>query len=182
VAPPTRRRRPPSRRPHTLSILILRSAFCVQSPETQFFQLFAGWAGPGFRSASYDPAVVRDYGKLGKPPQNTINGAGEIFAAALIRFNEFLGAKLGDPQKGHCIGWRAVVESLRLIEANPHFLQGRDALLGGIDELEQGALIDGPEAAAARAAAREAFARYGMGKNAKSPNASFKGTVGDTTI
>jgi extracellular elastinolytic metalloproteinase len=143
---------------------------------------FAGWAGPGFRSASYDPAVVRDYGKLGKPPQNTINGAGEIFAAALIRFNEFLGAKLGDPQKGHCIGWRAVVESLRLIDANPHFLQGRDALLGGIDELEQGALIDGPEAAAAHAAAREAFARYGMGKNAKSPNASFKGTVGDTTI
>ena len=143
---------------------------------------FADWAGPGFRTASYDPDVPRDYGKLGKPPQNTINGAGEIFAAALIRFNEFLGARLGDVKKGNVIGWRAVIESLRLINANPNFLQGRNALLGGIDELALGNFITGSEAAHARAAAREAFARYGMGKNAKSPDSSFKGTVADTTV
>ena len=142
----------------------------------------ADWAGPGFRTAPYEPNIPRDYGKLGKPPQNTINGAGEIFAAALIRFNEFLGTRLGDVKKGHAIGWRAVIESLRLINANPNFLQGRNALLGGIDELARGNVITSAEATHARAAAREAFAKYGMGKNAKSPDSSFKGTVADTTV
>lgn len=143
---------------------------------------FADWAGPGFRSAPYEPGVVRDYGKLGKPPQNTVNGAGEVFAAALIRFNEFLGERLGDAKRGHCIGWRAVIESLRLINANPNFLQGRDALRGGIDELQHGSVITAAEAADAGAALADAFAKYGMGKNAKSPDASFNGTIADTTV
>lgn len=82
---------------------------------------FADWAGaPKFRTASYDPAVPRDYASIKKT--TPVTHAGEIFAAALIRFNEFLGAKLGNAERGNCIGWRAVIESLRLVEANPHFL------------------------------------------------------------
>jgi len=139
---------------------------------------FADWAGAvNFRTASYDPAVQRDYGKI---KQNTpVTHAGEIFAAALIRFNELLGAKLGDGEKGHGIGWRAVIESLRLIVPNPHFLQGRDALIAAIGEMEHGNLITSSEALLARAAAREGFAKYGMGRNAKSVNSAFGGTTSD---
>lgn len=143
---------------------------------------FADWAGIAARSASYDPAVARDYGRLGKKPHHNVNGAGEIFAAALIRFNEFLGNKINDRARGHCIGWRAVIESLRLITDNPNFLQGREALIGGIGELERGAVITAAEATHARAAAREAFARYGMGRNAQSAGAGFGGTTSDFNV
>ncbi len=143
---------------------------------------FANWAGFAVRSASYDPAVPRDFGRLGRTPNHTVNGAGEIFAAALIRFNELLGASLNNAARGHSIGWRAVIESLRLIRPNPNFLQGRRALLDGITELERGGTITQLEASDARGAAQAAFARYGMGRNAISPTASFGGTTSDFTV
>jgi extracellular elastinolytic metalloproteinase len=140
---------------------------------------FADWAGifDGARSASYAPNVQRDYGAI--KPHMSVNAAGEIFAAALIRFNEFLGQKLGNPDRGHCIGWRAVVESLRIVTGDPHFLQGREALLAAVGELELGAVITPAEAAHARDAAREGFAANGMGRNARSVSAAFGGTTSD---
>lgn len=138
---------------------------------------FGEWAGVTVRD--YAPNVARRYDNLGRAPNRTINGAGEIFAAALIRFNEFLGTRLQNATRGHCIGWRAVVESLRLIEADPHFLQGREALMGAIDGLAADNNISTAEANHARAAAREAFARYGMGRNAGTPNARFGGQTAD---
>ena len=137
---------------------------------------FVDWAGdPTVRSASYAPNVQRDYAKI-KPP---LTHAGEVFAAALIRFNELLGARLGDFEKGHCIGWRAVVESLHHVPPNPTFLQGRDALIDAIDELRIGNVITTVEASHARSAAKEGFAKYGMGKNARSVNAAFGGITSD---
>ena len=158
--------------------ITLRNHYLGASPKYDF----AEWAGnPPPRSASYAPSVARDFANLGKKPNNTVNGAGEIFAAALIRFNERLGDKIANAARGHCIGWRAVVESLRLIKSNPNFLDGRDALLAGIGEIAKAALITATEAAQAQAAAREAFALYGMGRNAKSPSPAFGGTTSDFT-
>lgn len=152
--------------------ITLRNRYLGVNPKYEF----ADWANfPSVRSASYAPSVQRDYAKI-KPP---VTHAGEVFAAALIRFNERLGVMLGDTDKGHCIGWRAVVESLRLIKPNPHFLQGRDALLDGIGELEKGNVITPADAGKARQAAREAFAKYGMGANARSVNAAFGGITSD---
>jgi extracellular elastinolytic metalloproteinase len=131
---------------------------------------FAGWAGTAqpFRSAPYNPAYSGHYGLLGRAPHDTPHGAGEIFAVALIRFNEFLGNALG-ATRGNCIGWRAVVESLRQCKPNnPTFLDARDALFRAITELGKNQ-VTSAEATAAHDAARAAFAQYGMGPNARGP-------------
>lgn len=141
---------------------------------------FAGWAGftKPTRTAPYDPQYPSDFSHLGDSTHTDPHGAGEIFAVALIRFNEKLGVALNDITRGNCIGWRVVVESLRQCKpANPTLLDGRDALFRAIDELAK-QQISVADAASARAAARAAFAQYGMGPNARGP---ASGQMGGTT-
>jgi extracellular elastinolytic metalloproteinase len=132
---------------------------------------FAAWAGSKkpARSAPYDPQYNSHYGNLGKKPHDTPHGAGEIFAVALIRFNELLGNQLGDATLGNCIGWRVVVESLRQCNpANPTLLDGRQAVFRAIDEMAKKQLSTS-EAKAATDAAKQAFAMFGMGPKASGP-------------
>lgn len=136
---------------------------------------FAAWSGSAKRSAAYDLHYSGHYGLLGRPPHDTPHGAGEIFAVALIRFNEFLGEALVDATAGNCLGWRIVVESLRQCHPdNPTLLQGREAVFKAITKLAANQ-ITAAEAAAAHDAARRAFAKYGMGPNASGPASTAYG-------
>jgi extracellular elastinolytic metalloproteinase len=175
--------------------LVLRQSLALSEGWSDYFAItlrnhhlaqrdytFASWAGlqKPARTAPYGVDYPGHYGLLGRSPHDDAHGAGEIFAAALIRFNEFLGAALNDATQGDCIGWRVVVESFRQCNpANPTLLDGRDALFRAITELAKNQL-DARVAGHAREAASRAFAKYGMGPNARGPaSTELRPTVPD---
>ena len=59
-----------------------------------------------------------------------------------------------------------MVDGLKLIPANPTFLEARDAILRALDDLRSVGRITPATHRAARKAAWEAFAHFGMGVNA----------------
>lgn len=142
---------------------------------------FAEWSGSKLvkRSADYDSSYPGHFGLLGKKPHHSSHGAGEVFAVALIRFNELLGQRLGDAVRGDVIGWRAVVESMKHVPSNPNFLEARDALYKAIEAMKNGGSLSASDAADARAAAEAAFLRYRMGPNARSNGTALGGTTPD---
>ncbi|ANM30639.1 hypothetical protein ABI59_15250 [Acidobacteria bacterium Mor1] len=96
--------------------------------------------------------------------------AGQVWAEALLRMNEKIGATLGEAMLGHEIGWQTVVNSLKLI-TNPEvdFIEGARSCLAALD-----ALVDLPISAtgqpllpaashdAARLATESAFKELGI--------------------
>lgn len=145
--------------------------FYRQSPRFTF-GAFASNNASGVRPKPYDQ-VTADFGQLGTPPFNEQHGAGSIFAAALIQMQEELRALLGHAA-GHETGWRLVIASLKKVKANPNFIEARNAILDSI------AALMSPQAAAIEAAIRRAFAQFGMGRNARCDDTSFRGTPDST--
>ncbi len=140
-------------------------------PPRYTFAAYASRKAGGVRPQPYD-AFTAHFGQLGTPPYHEQHGAGSIFAAALIKMHDDLvalpGAALG-PETG----WRLVVASLKKLKANPTFLEARDALLQSV------AGLSSPHAVAIERVIRTAFARFGMGRNARCKNTSFKDIAAD---
>jgi extracellular elastinolytic metalloproteinase len=91
-------------------------------------------------------------------------------------------AALGDNARGYRLSWQIVVDGLKLLPADPTFLQARDAILRALDDTLNVKLIDAATHRAARRAAWEAFAHFGMGVNAESMDADdVDNIVADTT-
>ncbi|MFJ1703816.1 M36 family metallopeptidase [Kitasatospora sp. NPDC088346] len=147
----------------------------------------------GIRQRPYDSAYPGTFGDIGKG-QGEVAGAGngdltyqevhdvgEIWCATLMELTRRVGTALGDKRRGYRVSWQAVVDGLKLTPKNPSFLVARDAILRALRALRGGALTPA-EYTAARLAAWEAFARFEMGFDAFSPNASFVGCRGGTAM
>jgi extracellular elastinolytic metalloproteinase len=108
----------------------------------------------GIRGAPYTSAYPAHFGQLGQGRFGEIHAAGEILCAALLEMNRAIGATLGV---------RLVLDALRLMPANPGFLDARDAILLALDHVAMAeGLAQGAWATAQRGIWR-AFARFGMG-------------------
>jgi len=118
-----------------------------------------------------DPANSH-FGMLGTPPFDEQHAAGSVFAAALIRMQEGLRAELGDAE-GHAAGWRLIIASMKALAANPTFIDARNAILQAVPKLMP------VHAPALDAAIRDAFARFGLGRNARCNDTSFAGIQAD---
>jgi len=136
------------------------------------FGEYASKKANGARPHPYDnfPADVR---QLGAKPFHEQHGAGSIFAAALIRMHEALRQLFADDDVNRATGqetsWRLVVDSMKRLQANPTFIDARNALL------QSNTRFALPQAAQIESSIRNAFARFGMGRTASCKNTSLKG-------
>lgn len=159
----------------------IQNAFRPNAEVFTFGEWVSGKAG-GLRLAPYDANYSGTYGMLGKKPYNTTIAAAEVWAVALIRMNEAIGANLNSKMRGHEIGWSAVVESMKLLEDdNPTFVEARDAVLAAIDGLHKGGAISTSEHGIAIPAARRAFRERGLGAQASSAGKALKDARADFT-
>lgn len=125
----------------------------------------------GIRTAPYDSGYPGHFGMLGRKPYTKIHGAGEIYCAALMELSRAI-----DPE----LCAQLVIDSLRLVPANPTFLQARDALLRAIDHMLAAGAMGGAEHREVHEAAWRAFTRFGMGPGAQAPSAlTLSGVTAD---
>ena len=107
---------------------------------------------------------------------------GEVWCAALMSMTRRVRAALGN-QEGYRISWQIVVDGLKLISGNPTYLEARDGILRALDDLRSINRITAPTHAVVRKAAWQAFARFGMGVNAFSPDPDDVDNIsGDETL
>lgn len=136
------------------------------------FAEFASGNAAGARPHPYD-AFPSNVSSLGTAPFHEQHGAGSIFAAALIEMHEQLRALFNDDDRTTATGqetsWRLVVDSMKQLNANPTFIDARDALLRSNTRLAL------PQAAAIETRIRAAFAKFGMGRTASCRNTSLRG-------
>ncbi|MEU9144135.1 M36 family metallopeptidase [Streptomyces sp. NPDC048349] len=141
----------------------------------------------GIRNRPYDsqyPGTFAHIGlRRGQVPGNPdlnyreVHNVGEIWCATLMELIRKTTTALGSKERGYRVVWQAVVDGMKLTPRNPSFLAARDAILGALKAMEGGALTSA-EYTAVRTGAWEAFARFAMGFDAVSTNASFDGCRG----
>jgi extracellular elastinolytic metalloproteinase len=110
------------------------------------------------------------------------HAVGEVWCATLMEMNRQLGKALGSAEEGHLLGWQLVVDSFKLMPANPSFLDARDGILRALDDLKTRGRITAPEHQASRKAVWTAFAHFGMGVNASSNGAFLDGIQADESL
>jgi extracellular elastinolytic metalloproteinase len=143
----------------------------------------------GIRSAPYDDQFPNKYGDLVNLPIDPDTGkpevhfVGEVWCAVLMAMTRRIRQALGDDSAGYRLAWMMVVGGLKLIPANPTFLEARDGILMELDALQVRGVITSVTHQLARRAAWVAFAHFGMGINAASDDADDANSiVADTTI
>jgi len=139
----------------------------------------------GIRLAPYTDEYPGTFGQIGKPGDydgSDEHALGEIWCAALMKMNRDLGKVLGDKQRGYILGWQIVVDGFKSTSANPGFLDARDAILHALDAQQQSGNLTMADFKKARKVTWEAFAKFGMGFNAKSIGASLSGIVGSQSV
>jgi extracellular elastinolytic metalloproteinase len=136
----------------------------------------------GIRMHPYDANYPATFGDIGTGVFNEEHNIGEIWCAALMQMNRNLNRVLNSATRGHELGWQIVVDGLKLSPANPSFLDMRDAILRALSDLNARGKLDDADFKKARRAVWEAFARFGMGENARSNGPSLEGVLGDNTI
>jgi extracellular elastinolytic metalloproteinase len=134
----------------------------------------------GIRSAPYDANYPNKFGDLGKFTDE--HDVGEVWCAALMQMNRELGKALSDKDKGHELGWQIVVDGMKLVAANPSFLDARDGILTALQDLNTSGRLPAGVFAKTRRAIWEAFARFGMGAKAQTNGPFLSGVVGDLSI
>jgi extracellular elastinolytic metalloproteinase len=144
--------------------------------------VYAAWIGnnpaTGLRRHAYGAAFPDTYETLRITPNLRAHDAGQVWAQALLRVNETLGA--GDPDLGDDLGWLLVMDSLKLLPVGseaPTFLHGRNALLQAFDATVNAGGI--PPDAPLRAAVVNVFTALGMGPAARSPTARYSAIAAD---
>jgi extracellular elastinolytic metalloproteinase len=142
---------------------------------------------PGIRMHPYDDNYPGTFGMIAAPPYSTDEHAiGEIWCATLMKINRDFGQVLGGSRdariSGHRIGWQMVVDALLLTQSSPSMLDARDAILQALDRLSATPRVPPAAAGALRRKAWSAFARFGMGPNARSVGATLEGIVEDTSV
>jgi extracellular elastinolytic metalloproteinase len=118
------------------------------------------------------------------------HAAGQVWCAALLEMNRRLGALLEDSRQGHELGWQAMVDALQATPMTPGsitYLRMRDRILDAIAALgaapparaDGSPLLPVVRRGEAVAAARAAFAAFGMGPAAAGDHPRFEDAVSD---
>jgi extracellular elastinolytic metalloproteinase len=129
----------------------------------------------GIRAHRYDERFPDDFGDLGQgryAPGGDEHAVGEIWCATLMSLNRKIGAPLAV---------RLVVEACKLSAANPSFLNMRDHILAAVDQLAVAGKLPRSRDKV-HADVWEVFARYGMGRAARSNGAQLTGIVADYDV
>ncbi|MGW3013732.1 M36 family metallopeptidase [Streptomyces sp. NPDC001219] len=147
----------------------------------------------GIRQRPYDAQYPGTFGDIGKGPGEVagagnddlsyqeVHDVGEIWCAALMELTRQVTTALHNKERGYQVTWQAVVDGMKLTPKNPSFLGARDAILRAFKAMKGGRLT-AAEYTAVRKAAWQAFARYELGFDAFSPNATFTGCRGGTAL
>ncbi|MFQ5543084.1 MAG: proprotein convertase P-domain-containing protein, partial [Nitrospiria bacterium] len=83
---------------------------------------------------------------------------------------------------GAVLGVQLVVDALKLTPANPGFLDARDGILSALDDRRDAGLLTQAEYETTRNGIWQAFAKFGMGPDARSNGASLSGIVADFSL
>jgi extracellular elastinolytic metalloproteinase len=128
----------------------------------------------GIRQFRYDSNFPDHFGKLGTGRYTgEEHDLGEIWCATLMEMNRNIGTLLG---------LQLVVDGFKLTAANPSFLDARDAILRALDGKRAAGHLTQAEFDTAHTGAWQAFAKFGMGPNARSHGATLSGIVADFTV
>lgn len=135
----------------------------------------------GIRGFPYNDQFPDNFGNLGTERYSGQYGPhpiGEIWCATLMSMTRHVVAALGK-DRGYYLCWQIVVDSYKLNHANPSFLDARDDILEALDDLRENRKVTDQEYATVHREAWKAFAKFGMGPNARSNGASLKGIKAD---
>jgi extracellular elastinolytic metalloproteinase len=126
----------------------------------------------GIRGHPYDSNFPDNFGDLGKGRYNEVHNIGEIWCATLCELNRNIGEKLG---------MQLVVDALKLSQTNPSFLNMRDSILRALDDKLTAPTnpMDANEHKKVQNSIWSAFAKFGMGPNARSSGAQLWGIEAD---
>jgi len=128
----------------------------------------------GIRQFPYDSNFPDHFGKLGTGRYlREEHNIGEIWCATLMEMNRNIGKLLG---------LQLVVDGFKLTPANPSFLDARDAMLRALDGKRAAGHLTPAEFETAHQGAWKAFAKFGMGPNARSNGATTSGIVADFNV
>lgn len=164
-----------------------------ENPPRPEHLVFGAWASgdqpTGLRLRSYENYPF-GFGDLADPVFAAEHDAGQVWCAALLSMNRRFGAALGDPARGHELGWQAVVDALKEMSKTPFsitYLTCRDRILAALQALAQDTpsradgnpLLAPSEAERVLTEANEAFRDFGIGPLARGADPGFLDVVPD---
>ncbi len=135
--------------------------------------VIAAWvlnASGGARAYPYDDNFPDTFANLGSGRYTEMHNIGELWCAALLAMNRVIGSEPGI---------QLVVDSLKLMPANPSFLDGRDAIFLALDHMLSAGNLSAAKYDAVKASMWTMFSHFGLGPNAQSNGASLSGIVAD---
>ncbi len=138
--------------------------------------VIAAWVAnkaEGIRRHPYDANYPGSFNDLGKPDFSNKHQIGELWCATLLEF---------DRQVGSPLALQVVVDSLKLMPANPSFLDARDAMVRALDSMAAANMVAAAAHRSAINALWTAFGHFGMGPAATTDGAQLDGIVADTTV
>jgi extracellular elastinolytic metalloproteinase len=133
----------------------------------------------GIRSAPYDQNYPKKFSNL--PALADEHDVGEIWCATLMQMNRELGKAIGNKDKGHELGWQIVVDGMKVVSANPSFLDARDGILTALRDLHTSGKLDAATFKKTQRAVWDAFAHFEMGFKAQTNGPFLFGVVGDSS-
>jgi extracellular elastinolytic metalloproteinase len=130
----------------------------------------------GIRSHPYndDYNLHLTYGKLKQV--GGVHKRGELWCATLLHWTRHLASVIGK-KEAHCICWQAIVDGLKLTNANPSFLDARNAILNAVTTMIKTGKISADQADIVINKFKTSFARFGMGSNASTKGPWMHGIV-----
>jgi extracellular elastinolytic metalloproteinase len=132
----------------------------------------------GIRSAPYDSSYPGHFGQLGQGVYTAPHRVGEIWCATLLEMNRNLNTRLGTP-RGQRLAVQLVVDALKLSPANPNMIEMRDSILKALEHKRDSTGMSANDFSLALAGAWAAFAKFGMGAQARSLGSKFSDVVAD---
>jgi extracellular elastinolytic metalloproteinase len=136
--------------------------------------VFASWVADnpmGIRPFPYTPDYPMDFGSLSMPSNQDSYLVGGVWCAAMINTTLQIGDSIAALQLS--------VDALKLVRANPSFLDMRDALLWALEDMLAAGRITQAQHDTWLQAIWSTFARFGMGVYAACNGAQLDGIVAD---
>ncbi|GAA4321344.1 hypothetical protein GCM10023149_21160 [Mucilaginibacter gynuensis] len=124
----------------------------------------------GIRSRPYNESFNLTYGDLARLSGE--HSRGEVWCATLMHWTRHL-ATTENKEQAYYICWQAVIDGLKLMSANPSFLDARDAIMRALNAMANTGSFPAPLVNAAINQLRISFAKFGMGVNASSQGPSI---------
>ncbi|MFB9080580.1 M36 family metallopeptidase [Flavobacterium procerum] len=121
----------------------------------------------GIRNRPYDDNYdsFLTYGKI-----KNVSGEhtrGELWCATLMHWTRHLSNTIGK-DKAYYICWQSIVDGLKLINANPSFIDARNGILKAIDSIQENDFIKATDKTESIKQFWKSFAKFGMGVKASS--------------